>query len=385
MKQFLSLSLISCSLLLSGCGTFSGVGTDNNPKPAPLEKFAQQLAVKPLWSVKAGKGSGDDYLKLAPAISNGVIYTADYSGQVTATRVDDGRQIWQINTKQTITSGVAAKQNLIFFGTQDGQVIALQSSSGKQVWRTTVPGEVLATPTVTENNVWVKTIDGNLCALAIQTGKGLWTAQHETPTLIMRGSSSAQVAAGLVIAGFADGKLVAYDTNTGAIRWEHTVAMPQGSSIAGRMVDIDVDPFIANGTVYVATYQGNIAALNLATGNTLWEHPISSYAGLTLDANAIYIADANSHIWAFARHNGQVLWKQNKLTARHITSPVLINGTLAVADSEGYVHFLAVDDGHFVAREQVNKNAVIATPLVVDNMLYVYSTNGSLAAYRINK
>lgn len=385
MNRLALVSLLAVTLLNSGCATISGIGTDNNPKPSALVKFTPEAAVKQLWSVKTGKGNADNYLRLSPAYLNGIVYTADANGNVTATRATTGQQVWATDTKTRITGSVAAASDIVVAGTQEGQIIALDAQTGKQRWRTTVPGQVLAAPAITEQMVIVKTLDGNLSALDIKSGQALWTVAHPTPPLLLRGSSAPQLAGKLVIAGYADGRLAAYELASGKQRWERAIAIPQGNSIVARMIDIDVDPVIDNDTVYVATYQGNIAALNVQSGEQIWEHPISSYAGMTLDQYAVYITDADSNVLAFERKSGHILWKQTRLYARRITGPVKMDNAIAVADQEGYLHWLATEDGHFISRTQVDKNGITANPFVVNNVLYVTTTNGYLAAYALIK
>ena len=56
---------------------------------------------------------------------------------------------------------------------------------------------------------------------------------------------------------------------------------------------------IANGVIYVATYQGHVAAVSLKSGDILWEHAISSYSGLALGQRLLFVSDAQSTVWAF--------------------------------------------------------------------------------------
>jgi outer membrane protein assembly factor BamB len=58
---------------------------------------------------------------------------------------------------------------------------------------------------------------------------------------------------------------------------------------------------------------------------------------------------------------------------------------IAVGDLEGYVHWLASDDGHFVARYRVSHSAIRSQPLVRQDTLYVSSQSGALAALRLEK
>jgi outer membrane protein assembly factor BamB len=149
------------------------------------------------------------------------------------------------------------------------------------------------------------------------------------------------------------------------------------------MIDIDADPIIFDNRVFAATYQGHIVSLDLLTGREIWVHDISSYTGMTADAEKIYISDAKSALWAFDRDNGTVRWRQVQLAARNITGPAILGKYLVVGDGEGYLHLLSREDGHFVARIRVNSSPILATPVVNNGILYVLTTDGHLAAYSL--
>jgi outer membrane protein assembly factor BamB len=87
------------------------------------------------------------------------------------------------------------------------------------------------------------------------------------------------------VVGFANGNLAKLTLQDGSMLWQQIITIPEGSFAIQRMVDIDADPVVFNNRVYVATYQGKIAALDLTTGKIYWTHDISSFTGLTVDSH----------------------------------------------------------------------------------------------------
>jgi outer membrane protein assembly factor BamB len=150
------------------------------------------------------------------------------------------------------------------------------------------------------------------------------------------------------------------------------------------MVDIDADPVIYNHTIYVATYQGKVAALELGSGKVIWSHDMSSFTGITVDNERVYVSDAKSYLWAFDRESGTVDWRQPQLEARIISGPALINNYVAVGDGQGYLHFLSKTDGHFIARARVSNSAIRVAPVVENGVIYVLTREGYLSAYSIS-
>jgi outer membrane protein assembly factor BamB len=366
-------------LLISACGTFWD--KDNTPTPTPLVNFTQELKVHELWNTHANSGAGANYLRLVPAINGPSLYTASENGVVVATHKFNGQLVWKKSTGIKITAGTAAAGNLVFVGGSNGEVIALDQAHGNIIWKTNVPTEILATPAATNEIVLVKTVDGRIQALSTHDGHPLWQYQQVEPALILRASSAPIIANSNALIGFANGNLVKLSLQNGGLVWEQNVAPPQGIFAIQRMVDIDANPIVYNQTIYTATYQGKIVSMDLASGRILWSHDISSYTGLTADASNVYVSDAKGDVWAFDAQSGAVLWRQTQLEARNITGPANQGNAIVVGDTEGYLHWLSKTDGHFVARVKTDNAGILATPIVDQGTLYVFTRNGYLGAY----
>ncbi len=382
--KLLKYLLTICSFtLLCACSIISGIGKDNAPAPTALTSFQPEVSAKQAWSGSV-EGSGvKDYLKLGPVIDN-KIFVASPNGEVTAFDANTGARVWENNIHVPITSGPAAGNGLVVVGTSDAQVIALNEGNGAEVWHITVPNALLAAPQIAYDRVIVRTVDGKLVALSLQDGHIIWLYDHGSPILTLRANSVPQIVGNKIVAGFADGKLAAYSLDQGRLLWEQTIAQPQGVTDAAQLVDVVADPVISGDVIFVATYQGKIAAVSLSTGQILWQKDISTYTGLALGRGLLFVTDADSTVWAFNRSNGNVVWKQTQLAYRVITAPVVMDNTLVVADGEGYLHWLSQSDGRTVGRVVVKeKDAIAAPPAVFGNKVYVVTKKGYLSAWQV--
>jgi outer membrane protein assembly factor BamB len=229
----------------------------------------------------------------------------------------------------------------------------------------------------------VQAADGNITALNKTDGRQLWVYDRSVPVLTLRGTSTPAVEHGLVVAGFSNGKLAAISAEKGFALWESNIAIPSGRSELERMIDIDADPVIVGNAVYVATFQGRIAVINLQNGEAGWKRDMSSHAGLGVDFSQVYVTDDMSHVWALTRNSGASVWKLNHLQHRSLTAPVPFGQYVAVGDFEGYLHLLSRQDGRIVGRVKVDSKGISARPLVQNDILYVYGNSGTLAAYAL--
>ncbi len=382
---FFALTLILLSgVLLSGCGTVKNLfssGVDNTEPPTPLMEIETLAEITQLWSKNTGKGSTKQYLKLTPSHIQGKVFVADVRGNLVAIDAASGSTLWENDADMSITGGPGSSKTLTMIGSDNGDVLAYASESGEFLWQAKVSSEVLSAPQEAYGIVVARTIDGKIFGLDANDGSRLWIYDRTVPSLTLRGTSNPVITGDIVIAGFDGGRISAIELHTGKLIWETSVSLASGRSQLERMVDIDSEPVIIGNDIYVATFQGRLASVALENGRITWTRDISSYAGLTVDENNIYITDDQSYIWALERSSGNSVWKQENLYARQVTAPATIGDLVVVGDLEGYLHWMDKSNGQFVARTQVSKNPILAPPVAVEGIVYAYSSDGTLSAY----
>lgn len=370
--------------LLAGCSTVAdwfGKKDETVTPPAPLVEFQQTVNVIKIWSQGTGNGTDEQYLKLSPVVADQRIYVVDTDGRLTAMDATNGQQIWSKDIDAHITGGPGYGEKTVLIGTGEGYVMAFDADSGKKLWRVPVSSEVLSAPQRKGDTVVVRTVDGKVFGLAADSGQRHWVYDRSEPPLTLRGTSNPVIDGNTVIAGFDGGRLAALDLESGRLLWETRVATAKGTSELERMVDIDSEPVIIDGVIYVASFQGQLAAIREDSGRILWSRDISSYAGFSADGANIYVSDDDSNVLAYDRYTGSLLWKQTKLHNRAVTAPAVIGDYIVVGDLAGYLHWMDKKNGRFVARTRVSDQRIIAPPLVVGNIVYAYDTDGELAAY----
>lgn len=375
------LGIAMVSLALGGCSSLFSMSTDNTPKPTPLTHFTPSVQVNTLWAANLGSGFSQHNIVLNIAHEGQSLFVADTKGRLFALN-SAGHVLWSGNTGLHITGGPGAGDGLVAVGGDDGQV-AVYHDTGKLAWAGQIGNQILSSPVIADGVMVVKSIDGHVSAFDAATGKQKWVYANPTSSLILRGDSAPAIKDGLVVIGFSDGKVFAFNANTGQLQWQHVVSMPTGSTPLQQLVDIDGAPVISNGVVYVVNYQGNVVALSLRNGQALWEHKLSSYTGLAVDANLVYASDSDGNVLAFDKETGAPQWRQTKLKARILTIPVVMGDYVVVADGQGYVHWLDKRTGRFAARVQNADVRIESAPRLIGKTLYVLDVSGRLTAYRL--
>ncbi|MAO41049.1 MAG: outer membrane protein assembly factor BamB [Pseudohongiella sp.] len=381
MTQAIKLALLlTLAGVISACSLFSD---DETEQPRELTDINEQFELERVWSVNVGDGQGEGYNRLAPAIDGQNIYAASADGTLMAINKETGRVLWRERTDLPITGGVGAASGLVLVGTLDARVVAFNQSSGEQMWTTAATSEVLAAPQTDGLRVVVQTIDGRLIGYDARDGERLWIYENTVPALSLRGTSKPLITGNRVIAGFANGLIAAVDITNGNLLWEERVAIPQGRYDIERIIDIDGNPTLFGGVVYVSSFQGNLMGLDVQTGRIVWGMAGSSYNALALGLGNIYWVDANSHVFAVQNNSERTVWENDDLRLRKVNSPVTFNNYLAVGDFEGYLHVLSQIDGQIVARTRIDRSGIRGEIISEGRNLYVFTNSGRLSALRL--
>lgn len=372
------LPILLLPLLLTACFGWFG-SADEGVKPTALTEFKPSATPVVLW--QAGVGSSGNYA-LQPAAEHGSIYAAGADGAIARFDADTGKQIWRTDTGKKISGGVGTGMGLVLAGTLKGEVLALDTN-GNAKWQAEVSSEVLSAPQAADGVVVVRCADGRIFGLDAADGKRKWVYQRALPALALRSFAGTVVTRGAVFAGFAGGKLVALNLANGNVGWEATVALPRGTNELERIADITSQPVVDARQVCAVAYQGRVACFDIRNGNPIWARDVSSSAGLAIDQRNVYVSDEKGSVVALDKTTGASVWKQDKLTARHLTAPLVRGNNIAVADFQGYVHLLSREDGSFAARLATDGSAVRTQPVALDDGLLIQTGNGGLYAISI--
>jgi outer membrane protein assembly factor BamB len=383
--------------LLNGCAgldaakdAWSGLtemiaGKDNAEPPKELsEEFVAKSKLSVQWKVDVGDGYGDQNINLVPAVSESVVFAADHEGVIQARKRLTGEKLWDVDAELPFSAGPVLSKDKLILATRDAEVAAYSVADGALQWKASVSSSVLALPAVGSGVVVVRGSDGRLTGLDEKNGATLWIHDRTAPALAVRSKGGPAIAGELVLDGFGGGKLTALRLKTGQPEWETLVALARGRSEVDRLLDVNATPVVKSDMIYVSGYQGGVAAVSLKDGEVQWRQEKQfTHTGLTGNRRSLFMSDALSDVWRLDQRDGGDLWKQKELHQRRLTAPIPIKDKLVVGDYQGFVHVLSQDDGSLTAREEVDDTAIQAAPVVFDDVVYVYTSGGKLAALTV--
>ena len=368
---------------LAGCSSYNplvalGISSEPAHKPTELAPITETLKPRAVWSTGVGKSTPFRY---KPDAEGGKIYAAASDGTITVLEDESGRVASRIETKKPVSGGVEVGASKVVVGTTKGEVLAFDPTTGKQLWTASVAGEVIAAPAISRKVVVVRTSDGRIFGLSVDDGKRLWVFQRPAPSLLLRSETGVLAVGGDVLAGYANGKLIALDLEDGKLTWEVTVSLPRGATELERIADISGLPVIDGSNVCAGAFQGKVACFEIQTRNMLWARDVSTAQALANDSKYLYVTDDTSAVQALDKTTGASVWKQDKLLWRKLTGPVVVQGSIVVGDGFGYLHILSPSDGAIIGRLATDGSAINAI-LPANGGVVVQTAKGTVSLVR---
>jgi len=368
------------ALLLIGCSKDKSV--DEPAKLTPLPH--PSVRVTHLWGHNMGdKKAAVLRLGQGVSIADNRVHAAGHTGEVVALDLSTGRLLWRAKTGAPLSGGTAASPELLVVGASDGRLFAFDPATGHSRWKIRLNGEVLAPAAISTRLVAVRTVDGKLHALSPEDGHELWTTEQQVPRLSLRGTASPVITGDMVLCGFDNGKVVAVNAGDGSVQWEATVTPPHGRTELERLDDIDSPVRVSGRDVYAVGFQGKVAMLALDTGQVWWSHEDSSYRGLTIDEDTLYVADADGVVAALKARTGAEVWRQNALRHRGLSPIAVMDETIVAGDFQGYLHWLDKSSGALAARVSAGGARISTQPLVAGDIVVAVNDRGQINAYRV--
>ncbi len=367
-----------------------------------------------------------------------VIFFGGDDGNVYAVDAESGRQVWKRATGGPVCATPAVADGTVYVGSYDGKFYALNEKTGAVKWKFATGGErrfeakglhgmqpkdqtiadafdvFLSSPVVAAGAVYFGSGDGNLYALDANSGELRWKFKtgdvvHSSPALVD----------GVLFFGSWDSYFYAVDAATGKEKWRyHSGEDP----LIHNQVGFQSSPAVVDGAVYTGCRDAHLYALDAATGQQKWnfDAQLSWVIGSPAVSNGnVFFGTSDSSLYHVVEAStGKPVLRQD-VKAYTFSSPVIagdvvllgiLNGTLEARDlktgellwdfqtetSKQNKGWILTGDRRFNApffytsgwREhptvaldrQISVGGFYSTPLVMNGVVYIGSTDGNLYA-----
>lgn len=360
--------------------------------------LALGTALTRAFTVQAGRGSSlTARLASAPIVANGHVYTIDTLGVVRSFDARNGAQLWASQTpdergnEASLYGGGIAYDNGRIYATNGlGFVAAMDERNGGIVWKVRPGGPLRGAPSIANGALYVISQDNQIYAINEADGSTNWSAAASVEIAGLFGSASPAVGQGTVVAGFSSGELNAYRYENGRQVWQDALQRTSIRTSVSSLSDIDADPVIDNGQVFAVGQGGRMVALELTTGQRMWELNIAGIDTPWVAGDWIFVITDDAKLLCISRLNGHIRWinqlpefshPKGKKGQLEYSGPVLAGGRLIVTGTTGVVVNVDPTTGSFQSQTSVGA-PVSLSPVVANSTLYVYDDNGRLSAFR---
>jgi outer membrane protein assembly factor BamB len=352
-----------------------------------------------LWSTRIPGGDARVRLAAAPVIDSGKLYVVDVTGTVHAFNADSGAKLWSTATAKTdekgsrravFGGGASVEGGRVFATNGLGDVVALDANTGAEVWRAKPGGPLRGSPTLANGQVYVVSQDNQLFALDQANGTVAWPQSATLETQGVFGVAAPAAAQGTVVAGFSSGELNAYRYENGRTVWADTLSRSNLSTSVSALADIDAEPVIDQGRVYAIGQGGRMVALELVSGQRLWEQNLAGIATPWVAGEWIFVVTDDARLICLARASGRIRWISQLPAFRNIkkskgpinwVGPLLAGGRLWSVSSEGALASASPTDGAVGSTIEL-KGVFRLPPVVANSTLYLLNEEGELTAMR---
>ena len=335
--------------------------------------------LKEQWSHDFGAGSSKrDYLIAEPIIAYKVVFAADADGIVTARRLDNGKPIWRKRLKapnkldretSLKVAGLAEYNKSIFATTGFGSVFCLDMRTGKEIWRTDLNIPLRIAPTVAI--LWKNKSD------------------YENTTLVGGAAPAYSPGADVIIAAFSNGELRAFKASTGTPLWADMLVSHRRNNSLSDITAIKANPVIDGGIVFAVGYNSVLAAIDLRTGDRLWERELGSTNQPWVAGNYLFVLTNDFELVAFDKRNGKIVWttplpkgdEDDSLNGVFAKGPILADNRLLVTTSNGYIYSVSPYNGAVLNYISAD-DGIDLPPVMADGVAIFATLDADMTAYK---
>jgi len=304
---------------------------------------------------------------------------------------------WTFHTHGEVISSPAVVAGVVYVGSTDGNLYAIDEESGTEKWKFTTGSRIPSSPAVSGGLIYFGSYDGYFYAIDQATGKLKWkfrNAERRYAAKHLHGSlpldetmpdpfdvylSSPAVWNDAVYFGSGDGNVYALDAATGALKWKF-----QTGDV------VHASPAIVDGKLYIGSWDSYFYALDAMNGKEIWrfktgeDNDIHNQVGIQSSATVfngiVYFGCRDSKLYALDAVTGKQRWMFFNHGSWVITSPVVHDGKVFFATSDTATLY-ALDAQSGAEDFSLKFHWVIfSSPAIAGSTLYVAGQDGILTA-----
>jgi len=266
----------------------------------------------------------------------------------------------------------------LFVGSLEGRLVGVSTSDGSPLWPDEDAGmlgaselkvAIYGTPAVEGDLVYVAGYNGKVYAFASSTGALRWVYPREgNLDPIAAGMVASQ---GKVYLGCSDGYVYALDATTGDKLWSFETRDK-----------IWATPAVDGDTLYIGSFDKKLYALNTGDGSKKWEFEKAGGAIVSTPLvceDTVYFGSFDRHVYAIDATNGSLRWRSEVTTGKWFwAKPVVYNNVIYAPNLDGKVYILDANSGREAASAVDLGGPISSAPVLVGDKVVLATEEGNV-------
>jgi len=214
--------------------------------------------------------------------------------------------VWTFRAGALLEFPPVIAYGLLYIVNNRGTVFALDEQRGKPVWKYHSHRCSAASPAVGDHLVFVALLNKPPC-----------NASHGV-----------------------DGKVIAFDAETGRIRWQRTIGPSESS------------PLFADKLVIVGDWSHDVYAFTAASGNLRWHFKAGGLVkgAIALSGNRVFFGSYDTHVYALDARTGKQVWRASSQprigrTGTFYANPAVAYGRVYLGATDGKMYSYGATSG----------------------------------------
>ena len=353
--------------------------------------------VKPLWHADVGDGANRyGRVTAEPVTADDRVFAMDANDVLSAYDCKTGKRLWRFDPQPKDVAdlayggGIAVADDRVYVATGYGQAIAIEAATGKEIWRTNLGAPSHGAPTVADGRLFAITVENELVVLATSDGHRLWMHNGIPEPASLLGAASPAVEGDIVVVPYSSGELFALRVENGRTLWSDNLATAQPLGALNSLADVRGQPVIDRDRVFAVSHSGLMVAIDLRTGDRVWEQEVGSTHAPWVAGDFVYVLNNDNELICLTRADGKVRWvrdlprwddAKNKRDPIRWAGPMLAGDRIIVVSSQGEALSISPYTGEPLGRMEF-PDSVFVSPALAEKTLYVLTDDADLIALR---
>ncbi len=349
-----------------------------------------------IGNADAGKGKAWPSAFLPNIVADDdAVYAMDSLGNISAHSVDSlNKVIWnsQVGGAKVRESfqggGLAVASQHLVAATGSGLIASFNKKDGALNWRRDFSVPFRSAPRITNGKIIISSLDNQVYALDLESGDTVWMHNGLSEPASFLGSTTPAAADGLIVAAYSSGEIFGLKADTGREAWAEVVSPPRSGSLSANLPDIEGDPVISSGIVYIAA-GGQLIALDAYNGRRLWEVETRAVATPWVAGEYLYALTDDYKLTCILKNSGRVRWvselyadgkEKDKLHRGKVilSGPVMADDKLYITRSDGVLLTVTPQTGAIASRNSI-PSGVYTPPIIANGHIIVNSKSSQLS------